>query len=363
MGLSAGTGLGVSAALVSNNGTTPNIDNNNAPAPAAAPPPPPPGAPPLEDDEPQQGGGNSIGLQAPPGDDVPAVANSRNAGNNTADVKSSPSSIQARNVTGSSTPGGATVCVAKLRDKSSTSTGCETTAEYNQSKPETSNAKCVANESGAKNHSSQDVPTSSQSGPEQPKLVSSGRTDIDRYASACHGGPLQHNSTAAARGHGSGTDGRQSALQIQLADNRSERQTSKDAPQFHLVDPSGTEASSGKGKSLIGSRKGVVKRSHSSRLVHQSCQAVSEEIRQSTKKAKEGEDVGDVNPISQSDPIPGSSESPRSSSKRQHSPTVDTAHGETFSRRVGGKRPKMCDQATSTSDPVIEDDHIQVSSD
>ena len=353
----------MSAALVSNNGTTPNIDNNNAPAPAAAaPPPPPPGAPPVEDDEPQQGEGNGVGLQAPPSDDVPAAASSRNAGNNTTDVKSSPDSTPAGNVPGSSTPGGATACVAKLRDKSSTSSGCDTTTKHNQSKPETSTAKCVASESGAKNHSSQDVPTSSQSGSEQPKPVSSGRTDIDRYASACHGGPLQHNSTAAARGRGSSTDGRQSALQIQLADNRSERQTSKDAPQFHLVDPSGTEAPCGKGKSLIGSRKGVVKRSHPSRLVHQSCQAVSEEIRQSTKKAKEGEDVSDANPIGQSDSIAGSSESPRLTSKRQHSPPVDTAHGEMFSRRAGGKRPKMCDQATSTSDPVIEDDHIQVSS-
>lgn len=316
MGLSAGTGLGVSAALVSNNGTTPNLDNNNAPPAAAEVPPPPPGAPP----EPQhQGEGNGVELQAPSGDipqnDVPVATSSRESGHHQAgSAELSPKSTAARNVGDTSAASGGTVAgestsSGETHDNatSSTSSGSKSTVEYIQSKPLSANVGCVTCESDApgESRSLQDVPTPSQSqvalsGQQKQVSSSANRTDIDRYASACHGGPLQHNSTAAARGHGSGVEGRPSALQIQLADNRSESERHiKDTPQFHLVNP-GSDVHCGKGKSLIGSRKGVVKRSQPSRLVHQSCQAVSEEIRQSTKKAKEGNDIGDAIPCSSS---------------------------------------------------------------
>ena len=379
MGLSAGTGLGVSAALVSNNGSTQNVANQNDAAPAAPPPPPapppapPPGAPPPEEEEdPAVGSGNGAESQAPPVDtrqnDILVATGGRDEHGGSAELSSN--SKIAKNKTGCEAVESTSLAESQCTVASSSSHG--KTAECIQSKAEKSRASaaCVTAKSDTcvtENSNLHDVPTSSRSqslsnGQRRQVSTCANRADIDRYASACRGGPLQHNSTAAARAHGSDAD---NALQIQLVDNRGEKHT-RDAPQFHLIDPSDRACDSGKGKGLVGSRKGVVKRSAPSRVVHQSCQAVSEEIRQSTKRAKEEGEILDLNPCRVPLSNAGSSTSsagpstPSSGTKRSQCETEDEGEGEAFSRRVGGKRPKMCDQATSTSDPVIEDDHIQV---
>ena len=367
MGLSAGTGLGVSAALVSNNGSTQNVANQNDAAAAAPPPPPapPPGAPPPEEEEdPAVGSGNGAESQALPVDtrqnDILVATGGRDDHGGSAELSSN--SKIAKNKTGCEA-----VESTSLAESQCTSSSHGKTADCVRSKAETSSAGCVLAKSDISvtdNSNSRDVPTSSRSqslsnGQRQQVSTCANRADIDRYASACRGGPLQHNSTAAARAHGSDAD---NALQIQLVDNRGEKHT-RDAPQFHLIDPSDRACDSGKGKSLVGSRKGVVKRSAPSRVVHQSCQAVSEEIRQSTKRAKEEGEILDLNPcrVPLSNAVSSAGPSmPSSGTKRSQCETEDEGEGEAFSRRVRGKRPKMCDQATSTSDPVIEDDHIQV---
>ena len=370
MGLSAGTGLGVSAALVSNNGSTQNVGNQNDAAPAAPPPPPapPPGAPPEEEEAPAVGSGNGAESQAPPVDtrqnDILVATGGRDDHGGSAELSSN--SKIAKNKTGCEAVESTSSAESQCTVASSSSHG--KTADCVRSKAETSSAGCVMAKSDISvtdDSNSRDVPTSSRSqslsnGQRQQVATCANRADIDRYASACRGGPLQHNSTASARAHGSDAD---HALQIQLVDNRGEKRT-RDAPQFHLVDPSDRGCDSGKGKSLVGSRKGVVKRSAPSRVVHQSCQAVSEEIRQSTKRAKEEGEILDLNPCRV--PLSNAASSagpsmPSSGTKRSQCETAeDEGDEEAFSRRVGGKRPKMCDQATSTSDPVIEDDHIQV---
>ena len=364
MGLSAGTGLGVSAALVSNNGSTQNVGNQNDPAPAAPPPPPapPPGAPPEEENS-AQGSGNGAGSQAPSVDirqnDIPAATGSRDDHRNKGGSSSNSTIAKSRTVTDCEAVESKSSAEAAVASSSSSSPA--KTTEGIRSKAEASSASAGFVTAGSEtsvidNSNLCDVPRSSRpqslsNGQRQQVSTCANRADIDRYASACRGGPLQHNSTTAAGGRGSDAD---NALQIQLVDNRDLTHT-KDAPQFHLVDPSGDRACD-KGKSLVGSRKGVVKRSAPSRVVHQSCQAVSEEIRQSTKRAREEGEIIDLNPCHVSVSSGGSS-TPSSGTKRS---TADEPEGETFNRRVGGKRPKMCDQATSTSDPVIEDDHIQV---
>ena len=188
----------------------------------------------------------------------------------------------------------------------------------------------------------------------------------------------------------------------------------------------------GKGKSLRGSKKGLVKRSPTSESAgdvrNQSCQAVSEEIRETTKKAKEKDeaarkegratkesavpdkkDSGQVQscvrrcPIhshpnnqptsaelspstsnlgadSQSESVSQSNSnqppSPVGASSNRTEPeaeevrssrTMGTQTGSRSgsrsrdtSRKTSRRKPNMCDQATSTSDPVIEEDHVQV---
>lgn len=149
--------------------------------------------------------------------------------------------------------------------------------------------------------------------------------------------------------------------------------------------------SKGKGKGLRG-KKGVVKRSKNSQI-HQSCQVTSEDIRETTKKAKEnGEsakkpkkrddshqrkrgrsskksrdtlslDDGDSN--TNDGPMPSTS---GFSSKSERLGGGATSAGASSSgcdgnqKGVDGKpsqKVAMVDKSTSTSDPVIEEDHRQ----
>ena len=151
----------------------------------------------------------------------------------------------------------------------------------------------------------------------------------------------------------------------------------------------------GKGKG----GKGGKKSGKGSSQINQSCQAVSEEIRESTKKVKQSDtedDSGTDHEVEVGSPGPATAhENPNktpnsgvstvsnsnasgNSGLRIGSP-VRSAHvpdNDSVASRVASSRrtvtavrrqqqqtsrkPNMCDQATSTSDPVIEEDHVQV---
>ncbi len=148
----------------------------------------------------------------------------------------------------------------------------------------------------------------------------------------------------------------------------------------------------GKGKSLRGSKKGIVKKSTNKMgsKVNQSCQASSEEIRETTKKAKEKEESTKPQTVTtrsqaasaegqskvvlhgdQSNTEAGSSghESISSSTTgtgpatRGNSISVSgpATRGSSISKGGVKRKTNMVDQATSTSDPVIEEDTVQVS--
>ena len=96
----------------------------------------------------------------------------------------------------------------------------------------------------------------------------------------------------------------------------------------------------GKGKSPRA--RTVGKRSRRPDRVDCACQAVSEEIRECTKKARPA-DGGQVAPLAAA-----------SAAKRTWGRTAERR-----SSRTAGQTD-VCDKATSTSDPVIEDDRVQV---
>ena len=135
----------------------------------------------------------------------------------------------------------------------------------------------------------------------------------------------------------------------------------------------------GKGKSLHGKKKGLVKKSKCQSVSqevstsNQSCQAVSEEIRKSTKSIKKTEGQGDLRgndskwtsdrSTSKSHGAPGGSKSssdeggPKNGTGMSNNKTnASDNSGKWSSRKV-----IMVDRSTSTSDPVIEEDHKQVS--
>ncbi|GAB1597530.1 F-box only protein 38-like [Argonauta hians] len=104
--------------------------------------------------------------------------------------------------------------------------------------------------------------------------------------------------------------------------------------------------------------------------INQSCQAVSEEIRETTKKAKENEDA---NKSSENSDERSASSSSSSVNNRSHGSVRNSANcvsqsGWTarsgpkysYTRKSVKRKMNTCDQATSTSDPVQEEDHIQV---
>lgn len=155
----------------------------------------------------------------------------------------------------------------------------------------------------------------------------------------------------------------------------------------------------GKGKSLRGRKKGLVKgtrqgESHISNR-NQSCQAVSEEIRETTKKAKDSDMKCSVDlPTKKNCRTDGSVNASCPVHSKPSATTVEPCDSEEQSAKpmknissfedrrtctratqtdsLNGNsarntenyrllKPNMCDQSTSTSDPVIEEDHIQVS--
>lgn len=127
--------------------------------------------------------------------------------------------------------------------------------------------------------------------------------------------------------------------------------------------------------------------------VNQSCQAVSEEIRETTRKAKENEEAGKASEGS-SNIMNGNSETgsrPTSTGRGGSGVTTGMAGGASTSsvdstsvvspasltgcrsaattrsgprynnsRKAVKRKMNTCDQATSTSDPVHEEDHVQV---
>ena len=131
-----------------------------------------------------------------------------------------------------------------------------------------------------------------------------------------------------------------------------------------------------KGKSLTGSKKGIVKRSCKPLQVSQSCQAVSEEIREATKKAKELS-TGDTSTTNGSCSVTSNSLASGvlvTNSKFGQQVRVCSSSS-TFAESLSDQefaastsnapkyKPNMHDKATSTSDPVMEEDHDQVRSD
>lgn len=123
-----------------------------------------------------------------------------------------------------------------------------------------------------------------------------------------------------------------------------------------------------KGKSIRGKRKGIVKKCaiiskatvDEVLKVDQACQAISEEIREATKKAKENEDaeLSHGTDLAMSSVPASSSTGKRSLSLAGRGEATSSGH---FRSRKTMKRPmNVCHKSTSTSDPVIEDDHTQV---
>ncbi|XP_029634616.1 F-box only protein 38 [Octopus sinensis] len=128
--------------------------------------------------------------------------------------------------------------------------------------------------------------------------------------------------------------------------------------------------------------------------MNQSCQAVSEEIRETTKKAKENEDAtksashsaenasGSERSSSSSAAATNSNNSQNTGSSSRSSSSVRAASSSSsssstsnsvqsgwtarsgpkysYTRKSVKRKMNTCDQATSTSDPVQEEDHIQV---
>ena len=131
-------------------------------------------------------------------------------------------------------------------------------------------------------------------------------------------------------------------------------------------------------KSYNGKGKGGKKSAKGSQI-NQSCQAVSEEIRESTKKAKVSDTEDDSGTDTETDsPSLSTAGSPASASIDVIPVQIGAMQidNDSVASRVANSRrtvtairqqqtirkPNMCDQATSTSDPVIEEDHVQVSS-
>ena len=144
------------------------------------------------------------------------------------------------------------------------------------------------------------------------------------------------------------------------------------------------------GKSLRGRKKGLVKRAGLPRFVNQSCQAVSEEIRETTKKVQDPP-TGAIPAASSTSESPSTSATSHLDSSHLvlDSPVLQSASsngtplaasGKRLVRRVSDidensdtqsattkrkckapkRKPDKKDKATSTSDPVLEDDHSQV---
>ena len=141
-------------------------------------------------------------------------------------------------------------------------------------------------------------------------------------------------------------------------------------------EPSSKGKGKGKGKSLRGKKKGIAKQSNinNSKQVHQSCQAIGEEIREASKKAKENEELNKDNQ-SQPRTVIAQSESrtqngEQSKERRQlrsdSQSKVGLHNGKSckFEENGAGKKKNVptAHKCTSTSDPVIEDDFIPVSS-
>jgi hypothetical protein len=141
----------------------------------------------------------------------------------------------------------------------------------------------------------------------------------------------------------------------------------------------------GKGKSLRGKKKGIAKQSSSgssnnSKQVHQSCQAIGEEIREASKKAKESEGETSqsqprtVSSVGQSESRTHQGGEEQACERRQlRSDSQSKGGGGGGSGSHGGKgeeagtmgrkkKVPMAHKSTSTSDPVIEDDFIPVCS-
>ncbi len=140
----------------------------------------------------------------------------------------------------------------------------------------------------------------------------------------------------------------------------------------------------GAGKSLFGRKKGLLKRSRSvcrgsqsCQRVSQACQAMSEDIRESTKNAQERENRKSDHAKSESmksnstdiDALTdaGGNGTPMDTSDSTEAAaefSSDCCHGEPCSSHLDPDRSRsrrdMRNQATSTSDPVMEGDHIQV---
>ncbi|XP_067686174.1 F-box only protein 38-like [Haliotis asinina] len=124
-----------------------------------------------------------------------------------------------------------------------------------------------------------------------------------------------------------------------------------------------------RGKSLTGKKKGLVKKRRkldsivkaNPNMHDKCCQAVSDEIRETTKRAKEQEEARQA-PASAPSSKGGSCCGKRTLKNRSvvHE-SESSSRNETQRLKLGQRRKtNMCDKATSTSDPVIEDDHIQV---
>lgn len=116
--------------------------------------------------------------------------------------------------------------------------------------------------------------------------------------------------------------------------------------------------------------------------MNQSCQAVSEEIRETTRKAKENEEAGNANGETSSrstssgqagsgastgaagdastSSVAASSVSTASIVGYRSAASTRSGPRNNNSRKAMKRKLNTCDQATSTSDPVHEEDHVQV---
>ncbi|XP_048240772.1 F-box only protein 38-like [Haliotis rufescens] len=128
-----------------------------------------------------------------------------------------------------------------------------------------------------------------------------------------------------------------------------------------------------RGKSLTGKKKGLVKKRRkldnvvktNPNMHDKCCQAVSDEIRETTKRAKEQEEARQGAAAAPPKSKGGNCCGKRTTKMRSQSSVVHEGGSgsrvEVLRLKLGPRRKaNMCDKATSTSDPVIEDDHIQV---